>query len=243
VIIVSTAIARHAVAIVLDNASADARMAAVEKATKAGIPVFLVDREINAKGIAKTQIVSNNFQGATLAATYLAQLMGQRGNLVELTGKDSDTNAHVRSDDYHSILDKFPAMKMVARQTANWDQNEAYNVTQTILQAHPSIKGVICGNDTMAIGAEAALLAANRPGVIVTSFDGSPDAVTSILKGPVKATVLQPIVQLSINAVDEADQFLKTGSTGMDEKQTVNCVLITKDNASHLNNFVLSSGL
>lgn len=236
-----TAIARHAAAIILDNAGADASIAAVQKATNAGIPVFLVDREINAKGIAKAQIVSNNFQGATLGATYFAQLMGQQGNYVELTGKDSDTNAHVRSDGYHSILDKFTGMKMVAQQTANWDQTQAYTVMQTILQAHPDIKGVISGNDTMAVGAEAALLAANRPDVIVVGFDGSPDAATSIVKGQMKATVLQPIVQLSINAVDEADQYLKTGSTGKDEKQTVNCILITKDNAAKLNNFVLGT--
>ncbi len=235
-----TAIARHAAAIILDNAGADASIAAIQKAANAGIPTFCVDREINAKGIAKAQIVSNNFQGATLGATYFAQLMGQKGNYVELTGKDSDTNAHVRSEGYHSILDKFPDMKMVAQQTANWDQNQAFSVMQTILQAHPEINGVICGNDTMAVGAEAALLAANRPDVIVVGLDGSPDAAASILKGQMKATVLQPIVQLSINAVDEADQYLKSGSTGKPEKQTVNCTLITKDNAADLNNFVLS---
>jgi erythritol transport system substrate-binding protein len=236
-----TAIAKHAAAIILDNAGADASIAAIKKAADKGIPTFCVDREINAKGVAKAQIVSNNFQGATLGATYFAQLMGQSGNFVELTGKDSDTNAHVRSDGYHSILDKFPDMKMVAQQTANWDQTQAYSVMQTILQAHPDMKGVICGNDTMAVGAEAALLAANRADVIVVGFDGSPDAATSILKGQMKATVLQPIVQLSLAAVDQADQFLKTGSTGKDEKQTVNCILITKDNAGKLINFVLGS--
>jgi len=234
-----TAIARHAAAIILDNAGADASIAAIRKALNAGIPTFCVDREINAKGIAKAQIVSNNFQGATLGATYFAQIMGQSGNYVELTGKDSDTNAHVRSDGYHSILDKFPNMKMVAQQTANWNQDEAFTVMQTILQAHPDIKGVICGNDTMAVGAEAALLAANRPDVMVVGFDGSPDAATSILKGQMKATVLQPIVQLSLAAVDEANKFLTTGSTGKDEKQTINCILITKDNAAKLHDFVL----
>lgn len=238
--LIDTAIARHAAAIILDNAGADATIASLKKALDAGIPAFLVDREINAKGVAKAQIVSNNFQGATLGATEFAKLMGQTGNYVELTGKDSDTNAHVRSEGYHSILDKFTAMKMVAQQTANWDQTQAFNVMQTILQAHPDIKGVIAGNDTMAVGAEAALLAANRPDVIVVGFDGSPDAAKSILKGEMKATVLQPIVGLSKMAVDEADKFLKTGSTGTDEKQTVNCILITKDNAANLNNFVLS---
>jgi erythritol transport system substrate-binding protein len=233
------AIAKHASAIILDNAGADATIAAIQKAKNAGIPTFCVDREINAKGIAIAQIVSNNFQGATIGATYFAKLMGQSGNYVELTGKDSDTNAHVRSDGYHSILDKFSDMKMVAQQTANWDQNQAYSVMQTILQAHPDIKGVICGNDTMAVGAEAALLAASRADVIVTGFDGSPDAATSIMKGQMKATVLQPIVNLSKMAVEQADKYLRTGSTGVSEKQTVNCILITKNNAERLHNFVL----
>jgi erythritol transport system substrate-binding protein len=234
------AIARKASAIIVDNAGADASIAAIQKAKKAGILTFCVDREINAKGIAISQIVSNNFQGATLGATLFAQLLNQKGNYVELTGKDSDTNAHVRSDGYHSILDKFQDMKMVAQQTANWNQNEAFTVMQTILQAHPDIKGVICGNDTMAMGAQAALTSANRPDVIVVGFDGSPDVAASILKGEIKATVLQPIVNLSLMAVDQADKYIKTGSTGVDEKQTVNCILITKANAAKLKNFVLA---
>jgi len=235
-----TAIAKHAAAIIIDNAGGDASVAAIQKAANAGIPTFCVDREINAKGIAKAQIVSNNFQGATLGATYFAELMDQRGNYVELTGKDSDASTDLRSSGYHRVLDTFPDLKMVAQQTANWDRTQAYNVMQTILQGHPDIKGVIAGNDAMAVGAEAALIAANRSDVIVVGFDGSPDAVTSILKGQMKATVLQPIVQLSVTAVDEADKFLKTGSTDMGEKQTVNCILITSENAAKLNNFVLS---
>ncbi len=237
--LIDTAISRRAAAIILDNAGADASIAAVQKAKNAGIPVFCVDREINAKGIAVAQIVSNNFQGATLGAQYFAQLMGQKGAYLELTGKDSDTNAHVRSDGYHSILDKFPDLKMVARQTANWDQTQAYQVVETVLQAHPEIKGVISGNDTMAVGAAAALAASNRRDVVVVGFDGSPDAITAILKGQMKATVLQPIVKLSQMGVDQADQYLKSGSTGLPEKQTVNCILITAENAPKVKDFVL----
>ncbi len=57
------------------------------------------------------------------------------------------------------MLDAFSGMKMVAQQTANWSQTEALSVME-ILQANPDVKGVICGNDTMALGAQAALLAA-----------------------------------------------------------------------------------
>jgi erythritol transport system substrate-binding protein len=240
--LIDTAIAKKAAAIILDNAGADASVAAIQKAKDAGIPTFLVDREINKTGVAVSQIVSNNFQGAQLGAQEFVKLMGEKGNYVELTGKESDTNAGVRSQGYHSVLDKYPNMKMVAQQTANWDQNEAFQKMETILQAHPEINGVISGNDTMAVGAAAALKAANRSDVIVVGFDGSPDAAKGILDGSIEATVLQPIVGLSQMAVDQADKYLQTGSTGLDEKQTVDCILITKDNAANLNNFVLSEG-
>jgi erythritol transport system substrate-binding protein len=58
--LIDTAISKKAAAIILDNAGADATIAAIKKAKDAGIPSFLVDREINATGVAVSQIVSNN---------------------------------------------------------------------------------------------------------------------------------------------------------------------------------------
>ncbi len=79
--LIDTAIARKAKAIILDNAGADATVAAVKKAKDAGIPSFLIDREINASGVALAQIVSNNYQGAQLGAQEFVKLMGEKGNL------------------------------------------------------------------------------------------------------------------------------------------------------------------
>ena len=64
--LIDTAIARGAKAIILDNAGADATVAAVKKAKDARHAIFLIDREINASGVAVAQIVSNNYQGAQL---------------------------------------------------------------------------------------------------------------------------------------------------------------------------------
>ena len=223
-------IGQQAVAIILDNAGADASVAAVQKAKDAGIPTFLVDREITAEGVAAAQIVSNNYQGATILAEYFAQLMGEEGDFVELTGRDTDTNAQVRSQGYHDVLDQLPGMTMVAQQTANWSQTEALTVMESILQANPNIKGVIAGNDTMALGAQAALLAAGRSDVIVVGFDGSDDAIQSIGRGELKATSLQPVAEMAIQAAMQADQFIKTGSTGKPEKQSIDMVLLTAEN-------------
>ena len=236
-----SAIAAGVKAIVLDNAGADATVAAVQKAKDAGIPSFLIDREITASGIAVSQIVSNNYQGAQLGGEEFVKLMGEKGDYAELLGKESDTNAGIRSQGYHDIIDQYPDLKLVASQTANWSQTEAYTVMESMLQAHPEIKGVISGNDTMAMGAWAALEAAGRTDVVVVGFDGSNDVRDSILKGGIKATVLQPAYAQAQMAVEQADKFLKTGSTGVEEKQLMDCALINPDNAAKLETFALSN--
>jgi erythritol transport system substrate-binding protein len=177
-----TAIARGAKAIILDNAGADATVAAVKKAKDAGIPSFLIDREINASGVAVAQIVSNNYQGAQLGAQEFVKLMGEKGNYAELVGKESDTNAGIRSKGYHDVIGEYPDLKSVAKQSANWSQTEAYSKMETILQANPNIKGVISGNDTMAMGAIAALAAR------MSSSSGSTARTMCAIQSPLAAS-------------------------------------------------------
>jgi erythritol transport system substrate-binding protein len=229
--LIDVAIASKAAAIILDNAGADASVAAVRKAKDAGIPAFLIDREINANGVAAAQIVSNNYQGATLGAQEFVRLLGEKGNYIELVGRESDTNAAIRTRGYHDVLDKFDGIKQVGRQSANWSQSEAYQKIETMIQANRNIQGVIAGNDTMALGAAAALKNAGLDKVIVVGLDGSPDAIASIRSGGMKATVLQPAARIARMAVDQAHRFLTTGSTGAPEKQSIDCELVTAANA------------
>ena len=236
--LIDAAISRKAKAIILDNAGADASISPVRKAKDAGIPVFLIDREINATGIATAQIVSNNSQGAQLGAQEFVKALGGKGKYVELVGKESDTNAGVRSKGYNDVISQVPAMKRVARQSANWDQQEAFTKMETILQRNRDIDGVIAGNDTMALGAIAALKAANLlDKVEVVGFDGSPDVIAAIKKGEAHATVLQPAALIAEMAVEQADEFIKTGKASKPEKQSIDCELVTKDNADQFGVF------
>src|SRR3954449_5220121 len=182
--LIDTAISRKAKAIILDNAGADASIGAVQKAKDAGIPVFLIDREINKTGVAAAQIVSNNAQGAQLGGAEFVKSLDGKGKYVELVGKETDTNAGVRSKGYADVISQVPGLKRVARQSANWDQQEAFNKMETILQRSKDIDGVIAGNDTIALGALAALKSAGlSKKVKVVGFDGSPDAVSAIKAG------------------------------------------------------------
>ena len=210
----------------------------MQKAKDAGIPTFLVDREITKEGVAVAQIVSNNYQGATLLAEDFAKLMGEEGNYVELTGKDTDTNAHVRSQGYHDVLDTHarhedgcPADRQLEPdRSLHRDGNHPAGAT-------PTSRASSAGNDTMALGAQAALIAAGRKDVIVVGFDGSDDAIQSICKGELKATSLQPVAEMANQAAIQADAYIKNGKTGKPEKQSIDMVLITPENACQYKSF------
>lgn len=233
--LIDTAIANKSVAIILDPANADGSIAAVKKAVAAGIPVFLVNAEINETGIAMAQLVSNNAQGAALGAAEWVKQMGEKGTYVELFGAPSDNNAQTRSNGYTTVIGQYPDLAQVGKEVADWDRTKGHDKMQSMLQANPGITGVISGNDEMALGAIAALKEAGKlSGVLVGGFDGSPDAVAAVVSGEMAYTVLQPVAVFSQKAVEMADDYIKNGTKPATEKVSIDCILITKDNASKM---------
>ena len=233
--LIDTAITNKSVAIILDPANADGSIGAVKKAVAANIPVFLVNAEINQEGLAKAQLVSNNAQGAAIGAQQWVQDVGDKGNYAELFGNPA---GQLNSRDALQRLARpcegqYPDLKKVAKEVANWDRTQGFQKMQSMYQAHPDIIGVISGNDEMALGAIAALKEAGKLSKVkVGGFDGSPDAVAAVKSGEMQYTVLQPVATFSAKAVEQADNFIKTGKTGAaTEKQLFDCLLITKDNA------------
>ncbi len=101
-------------AIILDNAGADATVAAVEKAKAAGIPSFLIDREINKtrrrRGADRLEQLPG---GPARRRRSSSRRWARRAPIVELVGKESDTNAGIRSKGYHDVIDQYPDLKMV----------------------------------------------------------------------------------------------------------------------------------
>jgi erythritol transport system substrate-binding protein len=239
--LIETAINDKVAGILLDPAGADESIAAVQKAVDAKIPVVLINAEISKTGLAKSQIVSNNAQGATVGAEEWAKSMNYKGTYVELFGNPSDNNAQVRSDGYKQVISQYPDLKMVGKEIANWDRQEGQEKMEALLSKNPDVQGVIAGNDEMALGAINALKEAGKLAKVkVLGFDGNQDAVNAVKSGQMVATVLQPIVTGTESAIEQLDNVIKNGKTGVsDEKQAIDCVLITKANADTVNNFVV----
>jgi ribose transport system substrate-binding protein len=219
-------------AILFNPTDADGSVLNVTRAGNAGIPTFCMDREINSRDAAVTQLLSDNFTGCVKLGQYFVREMNQQGTYVEILGLVGDNNTWNRSRGFHSVVDEFPELVMVAQQSADFDRNTAMEVMESMLQAHPGIDAVFCGNDAMALGAYQAILAAGKADQIkVFGFDGSDDALRSIANNRMSATVMQfPVMMAEMSAV-LADEYIN-GRRDFDSRTPVEVVLVTPENVS-----------
>ena len=217
-------------AILFNPTDADGSVLNVKRAKEAGIPTFCMDREINSRDAAVTQLLSDNFTGCVKLGQYFVRQMNKKGNYVEILGLVGDNNTWNRSNGFHSVVDEFPNLKMVAQQSADFDRNKAMDVMETIMQANPEIDAVFCGNDAMAMGAYQAVLAAGKADEVkVFGFDGARDAVNGVADGKIEATVMQFPVLMSRTSADLAHQYLN-GKRDFSSKTPVEVILITPEN-------------
>ena len=235
--LVNLVIGKGVKAIVLDNADSNSSVATVRQAKEKGVPVALINREIPEDGLAVVQLTHNNMQAGSEVARLFVKEIGENGEYVELTCNLADKNCVTRSEAFHQVLDNYPGLKMVARQDAKGALLPGQQAMDSILQEHPNIKGVICGNGPVALGAIASLLSAKRPDVVVMGIDGSNDERDSIMADKLQASVMLQAQALAIRGVDLLDRYLATGSTGEPERQMTRGILITKKNASNVNDF------
>ena len=217
-------------AIVFNPTDANGSIANVRKAKDAGIPVFCIDREINSTNAATAQMLSDNYSGCVKLGEYFVEEVGENGKYAELLGLVGDNNTWNRSKGFHSVVDNYPGLKMVAQQSADFDRAKALEVLESILQKNPDINAVFCGNDAMAMGAYQALVAAGKDRQVkVFGFDGADDVVKLIAEGKITATGMQFPKKMARQAAEFADQYLN-GKRDFPQKIPVAVELVTQEN-------------
>jgi ABC-type sugar transport system substrate-binding protein len=219
-------------AVLFNPTDANGSVANVLKARAAGVPVFCIDREINSTNAATAQMLSDNYSGCVALGQYFVKTVGKEGKYAELLGLVGDNNTWNRSKGFHSVVDRYPGLKMVAQQTAEFDRAKALEVMESILQKNPDIQAVFCGNDAMAMGAYQALVSAGKADKIkVFGFDGADDVVKLIAEGKIAATGMQFPKVMAARAAEFADQYIK-GKRDFAQKIPVKVDLVTPENVS-----------
>jgi len=225
------AIASGYKAILFNPTDANGSVVNVNKAKAAGVPVFCMDREVNSPA-PTSQILSDSYSGCVELGKLFVKTLHQKGTYVELLGLVADNNTWNRSKGFHSVVDEYPGLKMVAQQSADFDRNKAMDVMQSVLQAHPDIDAVFCGNDAMAMGAYQALVAAGKANKVkVLGFDGAEDAVQAIKDGKILATAMQFPKIMAQTAANYADEYIK-GKRDFPAKIPVAVEMVTPSNVN-----------
>jgi ribose transport system substrate-binding protein len=171
--------------------SAEALVPAVEALNAAGIPVATVDRKLHG-GDVLVHVGADNVAGGRIAARYIVQKLGGKGGVIELEGTPGASPAIDRKRGFDEVL-AASAMKLLASQTAEFYRAKGQSVMENLLQARPDFQAVYAANDEMILGAIEALEArgVDMSRVVTVGYDALPDALESIRRGRLTATIEQ----------------------------------------------------
>ena len=169
----------------------------VAEARKAGIPVILLDRNIDASlskaGTDYVTFIGSDFiKEGQRVGDWLVKNAKGKTNILELEGTTGSSPANDRKKGFDDVIAKNPAFKILASQTGDFSRDKGRQVAETLLQAHPETNVIYAHNDEMAIGAISALEAAGKkPGVdvLVLSIDGGREAVKLVVDGKINYVV------------------------------------------------------
>lgn len=181
---------------------------ALQEAFDAGIPIFTVDRSANSEHVV-AHIASDNVSGGRMAAAYLAEIINESGNVVELAGIPDTSAAQDRGLGFNNVITIYPDIQVIARETANFNREQGHDVFAQILADNAEIDGVFAHNDEMILGAIAAAREAGRLNAIAfVGFDAIEDAVVAIENGELHATVAQQPKEMGRLSIETILQHL-----------------------------------
>ncbi|WP_425287862.1 substrate-binding domain-containing protein [Oceanobacillus limi] len=199
-----------------------------QKVADEGIPLVIVDREL--ENDAATVVVKGDNEGIGVnAGEYFVEQLGGQGKIVEITGPPSSVTEQ-RGAGFQEAIEKEPGMEIVASQNGDFSTETSLEVMQNILQAQPEIDAVFTQDDGMALGVIQAINEAGRDDIqFVTGAGGAKEVFESIQNGGlVSATFLYPPSQVKEGVKIAAD--LASGKEAEEDLVIIEATQVTKDN-------------
>jgi ABC-type sugar transport system substrate-binding protein len=177
--------------IIVNPTNTESITPAIEMANRNSVPVITVDRK-SSGGEILCHIESDNLEGGRMASRLLAQLLRGEGRIIEIEGIPGTSAAHERGIGFNEALRNYPQIKVVAREVANFDRQEAHDVMQTLLQNDIRFDAVFAHNDNMILGVADAIGELRIPSSpLLIGFDAIREAVQAVKQGLLTATIAQ----------------------------------------------------
>lgn len=212
---------------------ATAAAAGVKLANDAGVPVVAVDQKPESgDGKLATYIATDSVKAAYELCTWMFDQIGNAGDIAVLQGPLGATAELQRTEGCKKALEENPDVKVVAWESAGWDETQAFEASQNILTANPNLKAIFGESDAMALGAAKAAKQAGRDGLTFGGIDGFPTMFDAIEEGLVQATMAQQPYLMGQIAVQNAISILEGNGDSVPELQYQDTVLVTKENVA-----------
>ena len=202
---ISDLIQQHVDVLIVNPVDSVAVGNSVISANEAKIPVITVDRSSDSGDVA-THIASNNIKGGEMAADFLVQKLGEGAEVAELEGIPGASATRERGEGFHNIADN--KLKVLAKQSADFDRSKGLTVAENMIQANAGIKAIFAHNDEMALGAISAAKSANK-NIMIVGFDGTEDGMKAVEDGDLVATIAQQPDKMGEMGVDAAVKLAK----------------------------------
>jgi len=220
-------IAQKVDAIVLNPYDKEGCAPAVEKAVAANIPIVVVNAQVVNLDKANAYVGSDDIDAGKIEMQHIADLIKGKGNVAIIHGPNGNSAEVQRTQGNMEILKKYPEIKVVFEQTANWDRAQALSLMENWLQTGKQIDAVVAQNDEMALGASRAIQAAKK-NIPVIGIDAIPDALKGVKDGKLVATVFQDARGQGAGAIEVAAKLARGES--VPKTTFIPFQLVTKDN-------------
>ncbi len=231
---VNDLITQNVNALIFIAQDATSAAAGVRAANKANIPVVAVDEKPESgNGKLATYIASNSVNAANALCSWVFQQMGGSGDIGILQGVLGATAELQRSQGCQQALDANKNIKVVAKQSANWDETQGYKAAQNMLQANPSVKAIVGESDAMGLGAAKAAKDAGKK-IITVGIDGFPTMIAGIKAGLTSATEAQQPYHMGQLSVADALLILDGQGSQVPALQYQATVLVTQANVNSI---------
>ena len=177
-------------AVVVVPVQADSLQPQVAAAKAAGVPIIPVNAALNSKDISGN-VQPDDVKAGEEQMQMMADQLGGKGNIVVLQGPLGQSGQTNRQKGIDNVLAKYPDIKVLAQDTANWKRDEAVNKVKNWISAYgDQINGVVAQNDDMGLGALQALKEAGKT-VPIVGIDGIEDGLKAVESGEFIGTMLQ----------------------------------------------------
>lgn len=226
--IIEDMITRRVDAIVMAACDENALIDTIQYAIDSGVTVVTIDSGVKSD-LPATFIATDNIAGARAAASALARLLDNEGEVGLIPFVPGAATSEMREAGFKEGLADFPGLKLVSTIYCYSDTAKAVAAVEDMMTAHPKLAGVFAANEAAAIGAAQAIETAGRAGeVMLVAFDASEEEIAALERGTIQALIVQSPFRMGYDGVASAIDVIE--GRAVEKRIDTGVTVVTQDN-------------